>query len=404
MLFTNVNNQLFTFVSQLIQMKKANLKKEYIHYYEASLFGRYINADHIKHPLEKHTKNFDITVIGKSVLSEDIHFIKIGSGEKRILMWSQMHGNESTTTKAVFDLLNVLGDSDDKVVENLLQACTIGIIPMLNPDGSRAYTRLNANKIDLNRDAQNLQQPESKVLRACFDNFKPDFCFNLHGQRTIFSAGSNNSPATVSFLSPAQDEVCSVTETRKKAMDIIVKMNEKLQKHIPNQVGIYDDAFNIHCVGDTFQTLNVPTILFEAGHFPDDYEREKVRGLIFESLWVGLIEIAFSEIQQLNDAEYFKIPQNDKLFYDIIIRNAKLRREGTEQILDIAVQYEERLDQNRVVFIPKIEKISDLRQFYGHKEINAQENLVFTKDNEELKEGSEIDFVWINREKHQLYL
>lgn len=385
-------------------MMKAYLKNEYLHYYERSLFGRYINADHIKIALEKHSTYFDVKVIGKSVLKEDIHFIKIGSGEKKILMWSQMHGNESTTTKAVFDLLNVLADMGNNEVVKLLKSCTIGIIPMLSPDGARAYTRLNANQVDLNRDAQSLTQPESKVLRACFEAFKPDFCFNLHGQRTIFSAGPYSKSATVSFLSPAQDAACTVTETRKKAMDVIVKMNEGLQNQIPNQVGTYDDAFNINCVGDAFQSLNVPTILFEAGHYHDDYDREKVRALVLKSLWVGLTEIAFNEVQGVNEKTYFEIPQNEKLFYDIIIRNAKLKRGDVYQVLDVAVQYEEKLGDSGVDFIPKIEKISDLKGFYGHKEIDAQEQIVFVEDDEALKEGSAIDFVLINSEKHPLYI
>ena len=385
-------------------MNKATLNIDFEHYQESSIFGRYINADHIKFLIKKHGRYFDVTVIGKSVLNEDIHFIKIGSGEKRILMWSQMHGNESTTTKAVFDLLNVLADSKNETVKRLLDKCTIGIIPMLSPDGSRSYTRLNANGIDLNRDAQNLTQPESRVLRNCFESFKPDFCFNLHGQRTIFSAGSTNKSATVSFLSPAQDEICSITETRKKAMDVIVKMNAYLQKQIPGQVGVYDDAFNINCVGDSFQVLNVPTILFEAGHYPDDYNRDKVRRLIFHSLWIGVTEIAFNEIRGLYEQEYLKIPKNEKLFYDIIIRNAKLKRGEVYQIRDIAVQYEEKLDKNRIIFVPKIEKISDLSGFYGHKEIDANENSVFIDVNEELKEGLAIDFALINSEKYPLFI
>ena len=385
-------------------MNKATLNIDFEHYQESSIFGRYINADHIKFLIKKHGRYFDVTVIGKSVLNEDIHFIKIGSGEKRILMWSQMHGNESTTTKAVFDLLNVLADSKNETVKRLLDKCTIGIIPMLSPDGSRSYTRLNANGIDLNRDAQNLTQPESRVLRDCFESFKPDFCFNLHGQRTIFSAGSTNKSATVSFLSPAQDKICSITETRKKAMDVIVKMNAYLQKQIPGQVGVYDDAFNINCVGDSFQVLNVPTILFEAGHYPDDYNRDKVRRLIFHSLWIGVTEIAFNEIRGLYEQEYLKIPKNEKLFYDIIIRNAKLKRGEVYQIRDIAVQYEEKLDKNRIIFVPKIEKISDLSGFYGHKEIDANENLVFIDVNEELKEGLAIDFALINSEKYPLFI
>jgi hypothetical protein len=59
------------------------------------------------------------------------------------------------------------------------------------------YTRLNANEVDLNRDSQNLTQPESKVLREIFDLFQPHYCFNLHDQRTIFGV-STGKPA-VSF-------------------------------------------------------------------------------------------------------------------------------------------------------------------------------------------------------------
>src|SRR5690606_18803559 len=99
-----------------------------------------------------------------------------GDGPIKILMWSQMHGNESTTTKAVLDLINFLLEGSE-MSNSILERCTIKIIPILNPDGALAYTRVNANGIDLNRDAQNLSQPESKVLRAVFEDFGPDYCF-----------------------------------------------------------------------------------------------------------------------------------------------------------------------------------------------------------------------------------
>lgn len=379
-------------------------KINHAQYYERSLFGRYITSDHIRNLIENHSKTFRIEVIGASVLKEDIHFIKIGTGTQRILMWSQMHGNESTTTKAVFDLLNALSDAENNVVEDILRRCTIGIIPMVSPDGARAYTRLNANQIDLNRDAQHLSQPESRVLRTCFESFKPHYCFNLHGQRTIFSAGMVRKSAIVSFLAPAQDSERSMTPTRQKAMDLIVGMNQYLQEEIPDQVGIYDDAFNINCVGDTFQALGIPTILFEAGHYPHDYKREKVRELIFYSLWIGLYDIAFHKIEGAQEEAYFKIPKNNKLFYDIIIRNARLRNEKDGVIKDIAVQYSEKLIQDQVSFVPEIVKISDLTQFFGHKEIDARDKIVSLGNNRELKEGIEIDFVYINNEMFSLLI
>lgn len=361
---------------------------------ESQLFHRYITNNHITPLLNKLPTEFAVETIGKSVKNESIYSVTLGCGPKKILFWSQMHGNESTTTKALFDMFNAFRINSD--LDFILRSCTIKVIPILNPDGAKAYTRLNANGIDLNRDAQNLSQPESKLLNQLFHEFKPDYCFNLHGQRTIFSAGPHQFPATVSFLAPSQDEACSITRNRQCAMEVIACLNSYLQIQIPNQIGLYDDAFNINCVGDTFQSHNVPTILFEAGHYQNDYEREITRGYIFQSLLVALDYISKHEISGNGYKPYFEIPLNEKRFYDIIIKNTS--------DLDIAVQFEERLVSENVEFIPKIEKISDLSEFYGHKVINANKHKVLTVNGESLKEGFENDFVSINNELFSLKL
>src|SRR5690606_26881069 len=105
---------------------------------ENHLYHRYIHSEHIQPLLEKHQPYFKIETIGKSVLGESISVIQMGYGAKKILMWSQMHGNESTTTKALFDLCNVFADTNDAVTDTILNKCTIAIIPMLNPDGAKA--------------------------------------------------------------------------------------------------------------------------------------------------------------------------------------------------------------------------------------------------------------------------
>ncbi|RSK38589.1 M14 family metallopeptidase [Mangrovimonas spongiae] len=373
------------------------------HYKDKTLSGRYINNQHLVSLITNYKNVYKVEEIGASVLGESINAIFLGQGSKRIFMWSQMHGNESTTTKAIFDLLNLFNAPSNKTVEQLLNTCTIAIIPILNPDGAKQYTRVNANNVDLNRDAKNLSQPESKILRSFFDDFKPDFCFNLHGQRTIFSAGKANKSATVSFLAPSEDEERTVTTTRKKAMEVIVAMNKDLQKIIPNQVGIYDDTFNINCVGDMFQSLGCPTVLFEAGHYTNDYEREVTRALIFRALVTAIKHISKNEISGAHFKDYFNIPNNEKLFYDIIIRNATLNKADAKKG-DIAIQYQERLESGNIKFIPKIEKISNLNNFYGHLEYNANNNVVLTEENEPVKVGFENDFVIINNEKYALKL
>jgi len=362
---------------------------------EATLSHRYIALKHILPLLEKHKNYFQIKVIGYSALKKPIHLVTIGHGEKKILMWSQMHGNESTTTKAMFDLLNLFKESNHEEIKKILECCTIEIIPILNPDGAEAYTRLNANDIDLNRDAQQLSQPESKVLRSIFEDFNPNFCFNLHGQRTIFSAGNANLPATISLLAPAQDEDRKITYTRKKAMEIIVTMNSILQQQIPNQVGIYDDTFNINCVGDTFQSHNTPTILIEAGHYQNDYARDVTRRFVFQSIVTAIQYIANNDVNGNFYESYLDIPMNEKLFYDVIIRNVLF----ASQIRDIGIMYQERLINDKIEFVPLVEKITNLNGIYGHRELDAYKNEVVTENFKPIKEGSEIDFVLIKNER-----
>lgn len=381
-------------------MKLQLLKTLFKTHREISLFGRYIHLNTIKPLLVKHKQKFNINVIGQSVLGDDIHSITLGAGANKILMWSQMHGNESTTTKAIFDLINLLSHYND-YANSVLSQCTLLIIPILNPDGAKAYSRLNANNIDLNRDAQNLSQPESIVLRNLFKTFKPHFCFNLHGQRTIFSAGNSSKTATVSFLSPAQDKACTITQNRQVAMALINNMNAMLQLEIPNKVGVYDDAFNLNCVGDTFQSFNIPTVLFEAGHYKNDYYREEARRFIFQSLVIAIKSISINNIQIKNaHREYALIPENKKLFFDIIIRNTNVN----SKIVDIAIQYEERLVLETLKFIPKVVKIEKLDKFYAHKTIEAYNSVTYSLKNEILYIDDEIDCVIINGIKISLLI
>jgi Zinc carboxypeptidase len=339
-------------------------------YKEQSLFGRYITLEKIEPILSRLNKNDNLKVIGKSVLGKNIYSYVIGTGKTKILLWSQMHGNEGTTTKALFDLLNLL-NGNSELAKELLSHFTFLAIPMLNPDGAEAYTRINANEIDLNRDFQNLTQPESQLLRRIYDELQPDFCYNLHDQRTIFAAGETPNPATVSFLAPSYNEARDINEVRKKAMNVIVAMNSTLQQFIPNQVGRFDDAFNLNCVGDTFKYLGTPTILFEAGHFQKDYQREMTRKFIFIALVSGLKHIYENDIVCNEMIEYFNIPQNKPIFYDFIYKNIKIYYDNKQIITNFAIQFLEVLKEGEIEFVATLSEIGELSHNFGHFEYDA---------------------------------
>jgi hypothetical protein len=357
----------------------------YMDFKEITTQGRYVTHKDIDLFLKTVPYHFSILTEGSSVEGRPIKSIVMGKGELKIMMWSQMHGNESTTTKAVLDLMNFL-KSDSDLARSILKNCTLKIIPILNPDGAMAYTRVNANEVDLNRDAQDRTQPESVMLRNVYVDFKPDYCFNLHDQRTIFNVGATPKPATVSFLAPAHDPERSISKTRGISMQLIVAMNEELQKHIPGQVGRYDDGFNSNCVGDTFQMLNTPTILFESGHFPGDYDREETRKYIYTAMLKAIEVISQKAIDQFKLDSYFNIPDNNKLFFDVIIKNIHILDAKYEVGHSAAVLFVETLVDGKIEFKEKLEEIGGLRAKYGHKTYNC----LFPKDLNELQSKPEL--------------
>lgn len=335
---------------------------------ESSLHGKWITFKDIENLFSKYASKFEVSQIGTSEENRPIMQLKIGSGAKKILLWSQMHGNESTGTRALFDLFNCFLNSSEGILDHILQECTLVFVPMLNPDGSQAFTRVNANQIDLNRDAVDRVAKESKLLRKVLEDFHPQFCFNLHDQRTIFNVEGTKYPATISFLAPSEEITRALTKGRIATMDVIVGMNKMLQNCIPNFVGRYTDEFYPTATGDNFQKLGYNTILIESGHYPNDYDREETRKYTFFSILQGIYHIATTK-SFVNYDDYFTIPNNDKIFYDVIHRYPDSKN-------DVAYQYEDQIIEGK--FVSKLNKVDEksLKSKIGHSEIVFEGKIV----------------------------
>jgi len=361
-------------------MKKSDMfdiEKWYTDNHQQKLKGRYITLEKILPFINKLDPIFEVKNIGKSELDKDIFSVTFGEGSKNILIWTQMHGNESTGTKAMFDLFKFIEESigKSKIADNIFKKCKITVIPLLNPDGAEAYTRVNANQIDLNRDVIDQSAAESKVLMNLLQKVKPEFCFNLHDQRTIFSVGEMNKPATLSFLAPSVDKERTITKGRKETMKTIVAMNNMLQKFIPDQIGRYSDEFYPTATGDNFQKMGHNTILIESGHFKNDYQRENTRRFTFLALLQGIISIVQSE-KEIDFHLYFDIPNNQKQYLDIIIKNIEYK--GT--IVDIGVLFIESLIDSKLHLVPSVEVIGDLKLYDADKVIFNQKMVVKSKN------------------------
>jgi hypothetical protein len=142
----------------------------------------------------------------------------------------------------------------------------------------------------------------------------------------------------------------------------------------------------------------VPTVLFEAGHYANDYGRDQTRFYLYVSLILAFKHIqlnAFTGETTLKD--YQSIPLNQKCFYDIIFRNVSFDDSNT--LKDVAIQYKEVLMLEEIRFKPEIVKIGSLSDYFGHKEINAQGRTIETHLKKPVYEGYENDFVLMKNEK-----
>ncbi len=303
----------------------------------------------VKHEqIEKMIKNlpplFTVSPIGESAEGRTIYGIHTGNGNTRILMWSQMHGDESTATRTLFDLFNFLAASDeyDELRKIILDNISFVFVPMLNPDGAERRQRENAWNIDLNRDARRQITPEAQLLATQVKTVAPHFAYNLHDQESYYSAGVSRQPATISFLAPPPDPAESVTENRHRAMQVINLLHRKLQAIIPNGVGKWNDTYEPRAFGEWTQSQGPATMLIESGGYFNDTERNFVRKIHFGIFLESLHAIATGDYANEPIAPYFQIPLNrENGMFDRIERQKTVVMGNAQFITDVGYREDE---------------------------------------------------------------
>lgn len=320
---------------------------------------------------------FDKTLAGQSFEERDIYKIKLGQGKRKILLWSQMHGNEATATMAIFDILNFLKPQDDEFQDfrkAIFSNLELHFVPMLNPDGAERFIRRTAQGIDMNRDAVALQCPESKILKGLVFDLKPEFSFNLHDQNIRYSAGISPEQATISFLATAYNQETEWNEVRTKARQVISAMNETLKEFIPNNIGRFSDEFEPRAFGDNIQKWGSSLILIESGGYKDDTEKQFIRKLNFVSILSAFEAILNNSYQKFTLEDYLQIPQNQKYLFDLKIVNAKVKSGEVTFEVDLGINLEEKNNITASEFTHKsvIEDMGDLSVFWGIQTLDAK--------------------------------
>jgi hypothetical protein len=311
--------------------------------------------------------------LGQSAEGRTISLYTFGAGATKVLLWSQMHGDEPTATMALMDIFSFLAQRPDHEITRLIQSkLTLLVIPMLNPDGAERFTRRTAQLIDMNRDAAALTTPEANILRNAQKQLQPQFGFNLHDQDPRYSVGQTTKVAAIALLAPATDEKRGDNAVRARAKKVAAGFARTLEQFIPGHVAKYDDTYEPRAFGDRVQQWGTSTVLVESGGWPNDREKMFLRKLNCVGILTSLVSIAAADFEQNDLSAYESLPFNTKNLYDLIVRGIEFKGEKNAPTLkaDIAFNLDEQFDPatRSIRLIGKVVDLGDLSTYGAFEE------------------------------------
>ncbi|MCK6206115.1 M14 family zinc carboxypeptidase [Bacillus infantis] len=115
--------------------------------YEASSVAGFTDYAEMVNKLQQIEKSsqgkVSLSVVGQSNQGRDIYQARVGTGEKVVLIESEIHGNEKTGTEALLKILQHLGSSNSPEARQIRENVTLVVLPKINPDASELDRRGN---------------------------------------------------------------------------------------------------------------------------------------------------------------------------------------------------------------------------------------------------------------------
>jgi predicted deacylase len=209
------------------------------------------------------------SVIGQSTEGRPVHLMKIGEGSDRIMILSRQHPPEVTGFLAMQAFVETLC-SESKLGEEFRKKYQALVIPMVNPDGvHHGHWRHGYGGIDLNRDWQDFNQPETILVR--------DFMKKNVGSGGQFVLGIDfHSTQEDVFYTSAAERIGSIPGLVNELIDSIAA---GLGDYTPNIQPIRADSPPVSSQDYIFLEFGAESFTYEVGYnTPRDFVRKKGEG------------------------------------------------------------------------------------------------------------------------------
>jgi murein tripeptide amidase MpaA len=197
---------------------------------------------------------------GKTVEGRDITLLRKGDGapgKRKIWIIAQQHPGEHMAEWFMEGVIERLQEQNDPVLNHLLDAADLYLVPHMNPDGSfHGHLRTNANGKDLNRCWQDCTEdasPEVFFVKQQMEKFGVDMFLDVHGDEEIpyvFTAACEGNPG----YTPKQRELEALFRSRLSEITRDFQTRYGYPRSLPGQANM-----NLACnsVGEQFKCLSL---------------------------------------------------------------------------------------------------------------------------------------------------
>lgn len=203
------------------------------------------------------------STIGKSSEGRPLWMMEIGNPEatKGILIISRQHPPEVTGFLAMKSFIETIGGDSEQAIA-FREEFKVYNVPLMNPDGvDNGHWRHNMGGIDLNRDWQEFNQPETSAVRD-FLNAKKEAGFEF-----VFGADFHSTWYDIYY--PLDSSV--VKPEALFIFDWIDRISKKMEVDSPNVSASKYPVPTMVSRNYFYNDHNIPSIVFELG---DNTERD----------------------------------------------------------------------------------------------------------------------------------
>ncbi|MFI2433068.1 M14 family zinc carboxypeptidase [Streptomyces sp. NPDC018693] len=241
------------------------------------LDGLHSNAEltaELERLARQHPDTFTLEVIGHSVENRPLHSATVGTGARKILMLTQVHGDEPLGTEAALKLLTT-ACADTPAARALREQITIIVVSRINPDGWERYQnrdfaegidpRRNSNNIDLNRafgpydTTDPALVPEAVAVKKVVAEHEPDLILDYHHQVTYATADGEMATMSVLWSTHPDVDPAVVDDGRRAA----VVIDAALKRNGHSTVTLYPRSDTATTARNGLGLDGYPTLLIE---------------------------------------------------------------------------------------------------------------------------------------------